>query len=160
MDETRTDPVEPDDPGDSDCRRQALKYLARREYSIQELSRKLRKKGYTQLQCDRVIDDLVSQKLVSDRRYAEAFVHAKVRKGLGPVRIRHALDEAGIDRELVDEVMNDVDIDWSEELRRQLVKKYGDTSPGTYKEWVKRARFLNGRGFSSEQIQAVLEYSN
>ena len=159
MIEERNDGVEPDDPGESDCRRHALKFLARREYSVYELSRKLRKKGYTPVHCDRVVDDLVQQNLLSDRRYAEAYLHAKVRKGIGPVRIRHALDEAGVDKEVVDEVMNNADVQWTEQMRAQLIKKYGDTSPDTYKEWVRRARYLNNRGFSSDQIQTVLEFT-
>jgi regulatory protein len=160
MIEQHSDRIESDDPGEADCRGQALKYLARREYSVQELSRKLRKKGYPPIHCDRVIEQLVEQELLSDRRYAEALLNARIRKGIGPVRIRHDLDEAGVDKEIVDEVLSDADVEWTEELRRQLIKKYGDTAPGTYKEWVKRARYLNSRGFSSDQIQAVLEFTN
>ncbi len=160
MNEKQTDSMEPEDPGESDCRRQALKYLARREYSVFELSRKLRKKGHTPAHCDRVVEDLVRENLLSDRRFAETYLYAKIRKGLGPVRIRHALDEAGVDKDVIDDVMNNADVQWTEQLRTQLVKKYGDTAPGTYKEWVKRARYLNNRGFSSEQIQAVLEFTN
>ncbi|KAA3625184.1 MAG: regulatory protein RecX [Proteobacteria bacterium] len=154
------EPLEVEEPGESDCRKQALKYLSRREYSVQELSRKLRKKGYSGAQCDRVVEDLVAQRLVSDRRFAEEYLHAKIRKGLGPVRIRHALEEAGVDKDTIDDVMASADVEWTEQLRVQLIKKYGDTSPGTYKEWVKRARYLNNKGFSSEQIQAVLEFSS
>ncbi len=141
-----------------DCRRQALKYLARREYSVLELSRKLRKKGFPGPVCERVIEALTEQKLVSDRRYAEAYMHVRVRKGFGPVRIRLALEDAGVDKSIIDDVMGTAEVEWTEQLRVQLHKKYGESMPVTYKEWVKRARYLNDRGFSSEMIQSVLEF--
>jgi regulatory protein len=153
-------PLDSEEAGESDCRNQALKYLARREYSVQELTRKLRKKGFPAVQCERVVERLVGQQLLSDRRYAEAYVHARMGKGFGPVRIRHALEESGVDKEIIDEVMNHEDFNWHEQLKGLLLKKYGDTKPDTYKEWVKRARYLNNKGFSSEQIQAVLEFNN
>lgn len=149
-----------EDTGESDCRQQAVRYLARREYSQLELGRKLRRKGHAAVHCDRVIAELVSQNLLSDRRYAEAYLQSRVRKGLGPMRIRVALEEVGVDKEIIDDVMNNVEIEWTEQLKRQVLKKYGDTEPETYKEWVKRARFLNKRGFSSEQIQTVLEFTH
>ena len=42
----------------------------------------------------------------------------------------------------------------------QIQKKYGDRPPDSYKEWVKRARYLNDRGYSSEMIKDILEFSN
>jgi regulatory protein len=152
-------PASSDEAVEPDCRRQALKYLARREYSLAELARKLRKKGFPGPVCDRVIDALAAQKLVSDRRFAEAYMHARVRKGFGPVRIRLALEDAGVDKAIIDDVMGAAEVEWTEQLRVQLHKKYGESRPVTYKEWVKRARYLNDRGFSSEMIQSVLEFS-
>lgn len=160
MNEQHGGGIENEDPGESDCKRHALKFLGRREYSVQELSRKLRKKGHEPQVCDRVVESLVADNLLSDRRYAEAYLHAKLRKGLGPVRIRLDLDDAGVDKSVIDEVLGEAGVDWNEQLRAAALKKYGDTVPATYKEWVKRARFLNSRGFSSEQIQAVLEFTN
>ena len=153
-------PEEPDEAEESDCRRQALKYLSRREYSARELSRKLRKKGHPALVCERVISHLVDRQLLSDRRYAEAYVYARMNKGFGPVRIRHALEEAGVEKDIIDDVMTREEFDWNEQLKCVLSRKFGDSRPGSYKEWVKRARYLNNKGFSSEQIQSVLEFNN
>ncbi len=153
-------PVSSNEPGESDCRKQALKYLARREYSVFELGRKLRGKGYNGHCCEKALERLVEQKLVSDKRYAQACLSSRVRKGYGPVRIRLALAEAGVDKEIMDRVLDTAEIDWSEQLMLQHRKKYGDTPAASYKEWVKRARYLNNRGFSSEMIQSVLEFIN
>ncbi len=160
MNDEHSESVEAEESGESDCRKQALRYLARREYSVLELSKKLKRKGHGSANCDKVINNLVAQKLLSDRRYAEAYLNSKIRKGVGPVRIRHALEEAGLEKSTIDDVLNHADVEWTEQLKIQLIKKYGDSAPRTYKEWVKRARFLNNRGFSSDQIQAVLEFSS
>ena len=68
MVDERPAPLDSEEAGESDCRRQALKYLSRREYSVQELTRKLRKKGFPVAQCEKVAERLVSQQLLSDRR--------------------------------------------------------------------------------------------
>ena len=40
--------------------------------------------------------------------------------------------------------------------REQYEKKYGVKPLDSYKEWTKRARFMQGRGFTMEHIQAVM----
>lgn len=141
---------------ESDCRRQALKYLARREYGVSELGRKLRGKGFPGCHCDKVVEDLAMQKLVSDKRYAESVLNVRVRKGYGPARIQYLLNEAGVDKGVIDEVFGFTDVDWLQQLKLHIHKKYGDTSPESYLEWVRRARYLNARGYGSDLIKEAM----
>ena len=144
----------------SECRKKAIRMLARREYSVYELSLKLRKKGVEAQVCDAVLAALVSENLLSDRRYAESYLSAKIYKGYGPTRIRLELEQNGVHRATIDDVFAEAQVEWQEQLRQQHLKKYGDSEPANYKEWVKRARYFNNRGFSSELIQSVLEFSS
>jgi regulatory protein len=151
--------LESGEPKESDCRNQALRYLVRREHSVFEMSLKLRRKGYSGKNCDAALSRLVSENLLSDCRYATCYLESRAKKGYGPTRIRLALEQKGVHRATVDEALEESEIEWAEQLKRQLVKKFGESEPTNYKEWVQRARYLNNRGFSSELIQSILEFS-
>lgn len=146
-------------PQESDCRKLALKYLSKREYSRHELSLKLRRKGCTSRDCETVLARLCAEHLLSDQRYAEIYLQSKVRRGYGPTRIRMNLEESGVPRDVIDAAFEQIEIEWSDQLKLQHVKKFGHTEPASYKEWVKRARYLNNRGFSSDLIHNVLEFT-
>ena len=157
MSDEATEP--PGESGESDCRKAALKYLSRREYATVELCRKLRHKGFAAELCEAVITHLTEQDLISNRRYAEAVLRSKIRKGRGPARIRLQLESSGVPKHIIDEVLVTPEVDWQEQARLQVQKKYGEQQPESYKDWVKRARFLNNLGYSSDLIKNVIEFS-
>jgi len=45
---------------------------------------------------------------------------------------------------------------WRQSAQQQYDKKYGDKPVNDYNEWTKRARFLQGRGFTMEHIKAAV----
>jgi len=49
--------------------------------------------------------------------------------------------------------------EWLDVLRRVRRKKYGERPPATPADWARQARFLQGRGFTAEQIRQVLKDS-
>ena len=93
-----------------------------------------------------------SGKQLSNERFAEIRSHALARK-YGAARIRHDLRSKGVSEELAERAVGGVD-----ELHRAkqiLARKYRQP-PTTREERAKRARFLQGRGFSYDTIyQAV-----
>ena len=103
-----------------------------------------------------MLDSLEQRNLLSDARYAEQYVGMRTRKGYGPVRISNELRERGVSSELIAISLEQADVDWSEMLRQAHDRKYGHQLSGDYKEQVRRARFLEYRGFYSEQIRELL----
>ena len=103
-----------------------------------------------------VLDDLTTRGLLSDERFAEQYVAMRLRKGYGPVRIAQELRERGIDGAMVGTVLEQLDADWYALMQEAHDKKFGPSSPDDYKEAAKRARFLEYRGFSAEQIRDLL----
>ena len=73
-------------------RRTALDLLARREHSRLEMLRKLKLRGASADQCEAVIEQLQEDGLLSDERFCEAYVHARVQRGYGPQRLGIAAD--------------------------------------------------------------------
>ncbi|MBR4540043.1 MAG: regulatory protein RecX [Clostridia bacterium] len=76
----------------------AMKFLALRERSEQEVRARLRRSCYDEQTIARVLDTLGMHDLVSDARFAEAWVHARSRK-YGKNRIAQELRIKGVDRQ-------------------------------------------------------------
>ncbi len=130
--------------------------LARREHGEQELLVKLVAKGCEQEIAAAVIAELKGKDLVSDRRFVEVLVGNRMRRGHGPLRIRHELQQRGIGQALIEDTVDANDPMWLAQLREVWVKKFGGGAPDNYREWARQARFLQGRGYSAEQIKQIV----
>ena len=137
-------------------RERALRLLANREHSRQELVCKLRAKGHEQAAIDPVLDDLTASDLVSDQRTAEAYVTARTRKGFGPRRLRQELRERGVEDDLIAPLLDRDAEDWRERLARVAEKKFGPEPATDRKELARRARFLEYRGFPPDLVSRYL----
>ena len=139
------------------CKRTAVDLLARREHSRRELTRKLGSRGFPDDVVIAVLDELEQSGELADARFTDTFVRSRVAKGQGPQRIRAELAQRGIGDAAADEVLRGTEVDWLETIRAARRKRFGAELPRDYAERAKQARFLQYRGFSSEQIRAALE---
>ncbi|SCZ49671.1 regulatory protein RecX [Thiohalomonas denitrificans] len=141
---------------DAEVRETAIRLLARREHSRRELAFKLDGRGFDREQVDPILDDLESRGLLSDVRFAEFFVRSRVSNGCGPLRIRAELRERGVEDGVIAGQLAEVDADWCELAAQVRRKRFGEPIPGEFKQRAKQMRFLQYRGFESEQIRAAV----
>ncbi len=134
-----------------------MDFLARREYGVNELVQKLVQKGCPADMAGSAVDRLQQDGLVSDERYVESVVAVRRERGYGPLRIEHELKEKGIDPSLIDRWLDTRDPQWLGVLREVHRRNYGDSTPDNFQERARRARFLQSRGFSAEQVMKVLK---
>ena len=106
------------------------------------------------------LDALEAERLLSDARFAEAYVHSREARGFGPLRIRAELKERGVDVALIEEYLDQEREVVEARARAQHRKKFGNRTPGSYNERAKQARFLLGRGFPNEIIWRVVGESD
>jgi regulatory protein len=139
----------PDTP--VELRARALRLLARREHSRAELGRKLSGHAETPEALELLLIDLEKGKQLSDERYAEERVRSLSRK-YGAARIRQDLKARGVDRETIDRISAEGEL---ERARGILARKYREPA-ATREERARRGRFLMSRGFSSEVIRSLL----
>lgn len=132
----------------------ALRLLARREHSRAELARKLAPHAESPEGLAQVLDALAAKRQLSDERYAEERVRQLARK-YGAARIRQDLVAKGIPADTAASLSAASGRDDVERARTILARKYR-TPATTIEERARRARFLQGRGFSHEVIRAVL----
>ncbi|MFT5135105.1 MAG: regulatory protein [Arenicella sp.] len=133
-----------------------IRLLSMREHSVREISKKLSLKCETLDLVYAVVDELIANKYLSDRRFTETFVRSRQNRGFGPNKIKLELTEKGIEINIVDDYLDMNSAIWYESAQQQYSRKYGDGPVEDYKTWAKRARFMQGRGFSMEHIQVVV----
>lgn len=134
----------------------AVRLLAGREHARAELARKLTAKGHGHAEVDAVLDDLARRELLSDERFAEQYIAARVRKGYGPLRIRAELRERGVDPALVAACLAAGGHDWPGLLRDVRAGKFGAGRPADRREAARQARFLVHRGFPEGLVRDLL----
>jgi regulatory protein len=98
--------------------------------------------------------------LQCDSRYTEAFLHDRISRGYGPRHIIQELKQKGVRDELIEEFIDERDPLWIESLTDVRRRKFGDAVPEDYKEQAKQSRFLQYRGFSSDQIYRLFKNLN
>jgi regulatory protein len=140
----------------NEVRALAVAMLARREHGVQELCKKLIRKGSPPVVAQDVVAGLAAQQLVSDRRFTDDLARVRRNRGYGPVRIERELRAKAVAPDVVDQWRERAGEDWIELLREVRRKKYGTRLPQTFAERAKQARFLFVRGFTHEQIRLVL----
>ena len=135
----------------------ALDALARRDHASGELRRKLRDKGYDAGVVDEIVDRLVNEKLLDDRRYLQNFVAYHAARGQGPNRVRADLRKLGLQMPEADTVLDEYP-DWIAQLKRARQKKFGTSLPTNYADRQRQARFLAYRGYTGAQIRATFGF--
>ena len=118
----RREEQDADDPGQA--RAAALNLLARREHSRRELEAKLRSRGFEAQVASATAAALDAEGLLSERRFAESYVHSRAERGFGPVRIRAELGERGVADGDIEAALAGID-DWDERLAAVYARKFG-----------------------------------
>lgn len=132
----------------AELKARALRHLVRREHSRAELARKLAPHAESAEAVEAVLDLLLSKKQQSDERFAEERARSLSRK-YGAARVLHDLKSRGISDEISQRVASGSD---DLQKAREILRKKFSSKAATREERAKRARFLQGRGFSYDVI--------
>lgn len=151
----------------ADVRRAAMDLLARREHGFDELACKLRRRfkchGSAAGVIDSELDRLKLEGLQSDERFAAAMVRQLIGRGLGPRRLDQELRAKGVRQdwqECADCVA--LEVDWFDRAQDVFTKKFGakplpSQRDARLKERMKRARFMQYRGFELTHFKRLLD---
>lgn len=139
----------------------ATELLSIRDHSARELLTKLRQKGYSQ-GAEEAIEKLTQYGYVDDRRFARAYASELQRlKKFGKRRIESELFKKGIDREIIYEVLEELDFDNGELvsiivsiIERKYIRNL-DSEKGVQKTVNALIRMGYGFGEIKQAIEAV-----
>jgi regulatory protein len=140
----------------------ALRLLAKRDHSQEEVRRKLRAEGFAPEEIEEALQKLVTRGILDDGRYAQrlAFYLAQ-EKLFGPHRITQKLFQKGIPADLIQEAMAKAEGGLTTNARLGVVlgiKLKGRSLKHLLpNERKKLANYLRQRGFSWEDIQEAFQ---
>lgn len=142
-----------DDPRSSgECRQRALRLLALRTHFSTELAAKLAARGFDETAVEETIARLVDEGILDDHAAGLEFVETRLRrKPLGPARLRADLARRGLDRELVERVVDESYPEDEEMLARRSLALAAGREPAA------AARRLERQGFSASVIGRLVE---
>ena len=153
----KTRKATPEKAGDLQAvRLAAVALLAGRDFASGELREKLESQGYEPEVAAEAVAELVDGKILDDTRYAEHYVTYRANRGKGPLRISGDLKALGLPAELIETALASGPA-WPSLAREARIRKFGLEPPSTWAEKGRQARFLQYRGFSSEDIRAALD---
>ena len=137
-----------------------MRLAARSEKSSGDAMRLMQNWGVEPSARQGVLQRLIDNKFIDDRRYAEAFVRDKMRfSGWGAFKLRAALRNKGIANEIVDEVLSSLDRDdMSDRLRDRLERKMRTTKyTSRYELKCKLMRYGASLGYDFESVAEVVD---
>ena len=139
-------------------RGRALRLLGRREFSRQELAKRLRAYAEEPAALEALLDDLAARGWLSDVRYADALV--RKRTGHYAQRsIAQELKRAGVSEDVTAAALPAVDPDQEFASALALCRRKFRRAPVEQKEKARQLRFLLSRGYSLNLALRVVKQS-
>jgi len=130
-----------------------------RQRSAKELRDRLKLKGFAAEVIEEVLVCLVQTGLVDDEAFARAWVEARIRKPLGVHRLYAELAVKGIDKQIIERVLEEHNNPQQEvQAIRQLLEKKKTQLRGLDKKKMKERLwgFFLRKGFSKDTVFDIL----
>ena len=136
----------------------ALYLIEFKDRTEKELRDKFKEKGYDENDTEDEIEFLKNYGYIDDKRYAEHFTHDAINiKKWGKMRIRTELLRKGVDRETVDNTIEDAFFEVEDDLvLTQMQTRFKNSDFSNIKERTRIFNFFIRRGFSSDEIKGAM----
>lgn len=132
-----------------------INYILRRLRSEKELKEYISKKTYTykwdplKVDTNGIINKLKDYKYINDEEFADSWVNSRIRKGIGPGRLRMELMMKGVDKNIIENIIYAIPEEDIESQKQKLSEKYLRSKrfkDDREKDW-KLKQHLMSRGF-------------
>lgn len=138
----------------------AAAYCTLCERCVSEVTAKFTAWGVPHCEQEKIITKLIEEKFINEARYCHAFVNDKVRfNRWGRIKIRAALSEKRLPRELINEAMDNIDEElYTTSLAEVIAAKRKELKGvNDYTTKQKIMRFAASRGFEPAMIMRVID---
>ena len=138
-------------------KKKALFFLAKRDFAYNELFNKLKPYALNEDELHSVLSDLKNKGWLSEERYINNYISSK-NKRYGILKIKNELYVKSGDRDLINELIIENNIDEVETAHQLWKNKFGDNVTTLDQKLIARGiRFLKYRGFNFDTINKVLQ---
>jgi regulatory protein len=135
----------------------ALSYLSRYPKTEQEMRILLYRKGYDSEQVISTMESLQRNNFINDEKYAESYLFSEiVRKGKPVFLIKQKLQQRGIDKKLIDDLIEKMKDDIGEGIAKTIRKEL-DTYKKKGVDGFDSIQKLMRKGYRLQDIKAVLQ---
>ena len=136
------------------------KYCAYQERCVKDVTDKLKTFDISPKDKEEILNYLIDNRFVNDERFARSFVRGKINQsGWGLNKIRFHLIQKGIDKEIIEEALDQTD---EEVYRKRLIdilktKVKTIKAENDFEKKRKLAAYAIQRGFESSLVWEVLK---
>ncbi|MDX8396719.1 MAG: regulatory protein RecX [Mariprofundaceae bacterium] len=137
----------------------ALRMLTRREHCAVELQDKLMQRGCDEIAVDSALELLKHYGYLSEARYAEAFLRARMKKGEMPWMAAEKARQKGVEEAALQTALEEAEDEYDTiQACRDLLKRRDpqDLHRKHEKNWQREARYLRNKGFDADTILRAL----
>lgn len=139
----------------------ALNYLSYRQRTVHEIKNYLLRKEFDESLIDKAISQLLEVGYLDDEKFASSYIDEKTRiNSLGSQRLKYELRKKGIEDEIINNALSEVepDLDELESLVRRKYSKVLSEDKNT--QFRKIGGYLQRKGYGYDVIKKVLEKLN
>lgn len=132
---------------------------SRREYCRRDVLKKVMTAlDGDSAKAEEIVQKLVQEKYVDDRRYASAFARDKSAiSGWGQAKIKYMLAAKGVDRDIISEALGEIDDKRADDRLQKLMENKARSLKDDPQRRMKLLRFGVGRGYGYEEVLFVID---
>lgn len=142
------------------CKNSALKIVEKSYKSKKEMYEKLLGKGFSDDIINKTLEFLEEYKFIDDSKYVNLYVKDKI-KNQGRNKIKYSLIKKGVNQDIIEETLEEVDKDYEKEQALLLASKRYEIlkkrESDEYKLSQKLFRFLIAKGYDFECCSEVIK---
>lgn len=141
----------------------ALSYIEIKLRTPSEMKKYLEKKGFDSLLIDEVVEKLIIEGYLNEKKYIEAYINDKVNlSNLGPYKIKRNLLDLNLPENLIDEYLETIDINiWKDKLNNIINKRTSLMKNKSLNMLKNKLKFdLFNQGYQAELIDEYLNKIN
>lgn len=142
----------------NEARAFSLGWLAKRELTAFQLEQKVRRRfpAMDDSEVSMLLSELVERGYIDDDRVAGMLLRAALRSNKGPLYVRHSMRRAGIDDEMVDRHIVNVE-SWAPYAEASLHKRFPALGPEIDNKALGRCyRYLHAQGFTTDVVREAI----
>lgn len=137
----------------------AMRFCAYQERCVKEVKQKLKKINVSNTDSDKILEILIEDNYLNQKRFALSFVSGKFRiKKWGKNKIKNELFKKDIEKEIIELAISEIDIKEYKKCMQQLFQEKLKTIKGE-NDFIKKnkvANYLLSKGYESELIYDLL----
>ena len=133
------------------------RYCAYQERSEAEVRKKMGTLAVPVAMADEIVKELKAGDFLNEPRFAETYVRSKMKEKWGKLKIRQGLYLKGIDAEIIQEQMENIDDEEYMDVVRETIEKWKRLNSKEADNRPKLIRHMLSKGFAMDDFMTLLK---